>query len=225
MFGWVTEREPGHREKMRLVDGVCFRMVYIARGKGVWAWLSAALAAMRLRRMGVRQALFPTSYPYRTVFERCGIAGIHPAPLYRATAAAIVCRYMAQRGIEKRSATLLFRAERVTPEVCRAVELICAETRYMVLAAGGGGESFSREMALRHGVALRLCSPDEQVGADLTVCFDAGGPGSGAVLRLDDSLCVEYNDPRPPELLAALWSAGVLDAAKLEVRKVIPPPE
>ena len=219
MIGWVSVRERGAAEPPREENGIRFFPVWVAKGDGIWARLTAWAAARRLRRAGVRRAVLPTSCPFSASFARQGIEALSPAPLYRATAAAIVRRYMDERCIEPKRATILFTAARVTPELRRAVEALCGDTRYLALSALEGGEAFGRELALRRGVALRLCAPDAALRADLTVCFDAFAARPDA-LRLDESLHVAYADRRPTELLAALWSAGVLDAKKRVGRAV-----
>ena len=91
MYGYVayhTAEEPPYRG----FGGVRFRAVYVAEGESLRARLSARAAARRLAREGVRCAVFPADYPYCEVFARYGVAPPPSAPLYRATAAAIVRR-------------------------------------------------------------------------------------------------------------------------------------
>lgn len=218
MIGWVYLK--GDPEPPCESDGVHFCPVCVARGDGLGPRLSSWFAAYRLRRAGVRRAVLPHDWLFQTSFERHGIAAVLLSPLYRATAAAIIRCCMAGRGIKPERATILLVAKRVTLELRNAAKNLCADTRYLALLTEEGGEALSRELALCFGVALRLCAQGEAPCADLTVCFDSYAAWPDA-LRLDETLRVTYNDRRSTELLAALWSAGVLDVKELSVRETV----
>ena len=218
MYGYVayhTAEEPPYR----VFGGVRFRAVYVAEGESLRARLSARAAARRLAREGVRCAVFPADYPYCEVFARYGVAPPPSAPLYRATAAAIVRRYLAQSGVEPRNAVVTFAAERVTPELRRAVETLCAEVRYIALAIPQDGDALARSLRRDFGVAARVGPLDALPRADLVVAFGDTNADS-SVLRLDESLDVAYDSELSNELLALLWRAGALDADALQIKNV-----
>jgi len=220
MFGCIDCRPPG-APPFRMIEGVRFRTVSVAPGKSFRAGLSARAAARTLRREGVRLAVFPPDCAYRAVFAKHGIAAPPLAPLYRAAAAGIVTRYLAQRGVEARRALLTFAADCVTPELCRCVRTLCADVRYIALAVPRGG-ALAQALRRDFGVAAQVGPLDALLRADLIVTFD-DTPAEGAVLRLDERLRVVFDSEHPNELLALLWRAGALDAASLRVRDVILP--
>lgn len=206
---------------VRVVGGVRFRVVRAAEGHGLYAGLSARAAAAKLRREGVRCALFPPDYPFVPLFVRHGVEPPPLAPLYRAAAPAIVRRYMARCGIDPRAAMVAFAAEHTTPELVRCVAALCGEIRYIALCVPDGGEAFARALRREFGVAARVGAADALPRPDLTVVFDETGVPGGA-LYLDEALSVAFDDPRPNALLALLHRAGALDAAALRVVSVAP---
>ena len=215
MFGFVcchSEEQP----RFRVIEGTQFRAVYVTPGRSLRARMSCHAAARALRRDGVREAVFPPESVYRAAFARRGISPLSPVPLYHATAVAIVRRYMEQLGIDARHATAAFAAERVTPEIMRAVETLSGEIRYIALCMPGG-EELARVLQREHGVAARLSTLPQR--ADLRVAFGKAEV-VGDVLRIDSALRVAYDSPYPNELLAALFRAGSLDADALFVTSV-----
>lgn len=219
MFAYVSYRSPD-MPPIRSIGGARFHAVYVAEGDSVRAKLSARAAARALRRAGVRSAVFPPDYPYRSIFARFGVLAPSLAPLYRATAAQIVRRYMEQRGIVPRSATIVFAASAVTPELRRCVESLCADVRYITLAVPRGGNALADALRREFGVAAHPGTPDTAAG--LTVVFD-DIPTVGNVLRLDEALRVSYDNAPSTELLAALWRMGAFHAASARVLAVDPP--
>ncbi len=219
MFGLVCDHA-AEEPRERVLAGVRFCAVYVAGGNPLRVRLSSRAAARVLARRGVREAVFLAGAAELGIFAGRGITPISAGTLYRATAAAIVRRYLAQRGMDFRRVTLAFAAERVTAELCHTIELLSADVRYLVLCAPGGAALADR-LQLERGVALRLCDK-EPLRADLTIAFD-GIETSGAALRLDDALCVTYDSPYPNELLTVLWRTGALDADRLQVMSVHPP--
>ena len=220
MYGLIAYRA-ADMPPVRVIGGVPLRTVYAAEGCSLRAALSARLAAAALRRAGVRLAAFPADYPYRSIFARCGVASPSPAPLYRAAAAAIVRCFAAQRGIDLRSAPVVFAAEYVTPDLTRCVEALCAEVRYVMLAVPRGGETLAQTLRRRYGAAAPVVPGGAAPRGALTVIFDET-PARGNALRLDDALRVTYDSPYPQDVLGLLWRAGALDAAALRVKAVEP---
>lgn len=215
MLGYVAYRAKGSPlTPTRVIEGVRFRAIYVRRGDGIAARLSARAAARALHRAGVRCAVFPPDYPHRALFVRYGVSPPPLTPLCHAFAAEIVRRYAARRGLALHRAAVAFAAPRVTPEVRRAVWELSAEARYIVLQIPGGGGELARALRRERGVAARVTAPGEAVSADLTVCFGpCGASGTGAVLPL---YALERSDEAPNaelDLYAALLLAGVFDAS------------
>lgn len=216
MFGLIayrTEEKPPEQ----VVDGVRFHTVQVAEGQGPRARLSARAAASALRRGGVHLALFPPEYPLIQLFARRGVVPPPSAPLFRAAAPAIVRRYMRQRGVDPRAAMVAFAAERITPELCRCVTELCGEIRYPALCVPEGGESLALSLRRNFGAAVRVGTVDALPRPDLFVTFD-DTPVPGEALCLDETLDIQFDDPRPVALLALLYRAGALDADALSIK-------
>lgn len=210
MLGYVDYREGGlGAASTRVIGGVRFRAVYVRRGNGIAARLSARAAAHVLRSGGVRRAVFPQDYPHRAVFAEYGVLPPPLTPLCHALAAGIVRRYAARRGLGLHRAAVAFAAPHVTPELRRAVWELSAETRYIVLRIPEGGGELARLLRRERGVAVRVAAPGETVSADLTVCFaPCGALGEGAVLPLYVPESPEDAPGAGLELCAALCLAG-----------------
>lgn len=210
MLGYVDYRAEGpSAAPARVIGGVRFRVIYVRRGDGIAARLSARTAARALRRGGVRCAVFPPDYPHRALFKGYGVSPPPLTPLYHALAAGIVRRYAARRGLDLQRAAVAFAAPRVTPELRQAVWELSDEARYIVLRIPGGGEELARSLRRARGVAARVAAPEESLSAGLTVCFEpCEASGEGVALPL--------YAPEPPggvsgaelELCAALFLAG-----------------
>lgn len=216
MFGYVAYRAP-EMPPVRVIEGARFRAVYVLPGNTLRARLSARAAARALARESVQAAVFPPEYTHRELFARYGIAAPPLAPLYRATAAAIVRRHLAQSEIEPRRASVAFAAESVTPELRRAVFALAADVRYIALAIPHGGDALAQALRRKLGVAARVGPFEMLPSADLVVAFDETECDA---LRLDETLRVVYDSPYPNELLAALWRAGAINADALCVKNV-----
>ncbi len=220
MFGWIRYHGPEREEPpLQRVEGATLRTVCVPAGETLRARLACDAAARRLRREGVREAVFPEGFAYRERFARRGVLPVPVPPLYRASAAAIVRCVLRQKGIDPRSAELAFCAEGVTAELRALVYALAAEARYVALSVPRGGEALSRALMRDCGAAARLLAPGEPVRAALTVDFD-GASGRAGALRLDDTLRVDYEGALPCGLLAALWRSGALDAGTLRVERV-----
>lgn len=215
MLGYIAYRVDGSPAvPTRVIGGARFRVVYVRRGDGIAARVSARAAARALRRAGVRCAVFPPDYPHRALFARYGVLPPPLTPLYHALAAGIVRRYAVRRALDLRRASVAFAAPHVTPELRQAVWELSAEIRYIVLKVPGGGGELARSLRRERGVAARVAAPGENVSADLTVCFGPCGTlGEGAVLPLYEQ---EPSNGAPSaglELRAALFLAGVSGAS------------
>lgn len=209
MTALILYRDGENESEKYLPKPAPLRVVRVPRGAGLRARLAARAAARRLCSMGVRHAVFPADYPFRESFARLGVTPPPLAPLYRASAPAIVRRCMEQMGLAARRAEVMVCAQAVSPELRAFAFELCREVRYLSVMAPRGGEELMRELRRERGVAPRF-------RPDLTVSFD-GAAADGSVLRLDETLRVRYDSPLPNAVLAALWSAGALDARALRV--------
>ena len=214
MLGYVAYRADGlPAAPARVIGGVRFRAVYVRRGEGAAARLSARAAARALRRRGVRCAVFPPDYPHRALFARYGVLPPPLTPLCHALAAGIVRRYATRRALDLRRAAVAFAAPYVTGELRQAVWELSAEIRHIVLSVPGGGE-LARSLRRERGVAARVAAPGEGVSAGLTVCFEpCGAFGEGAVLPLYEREPRGGAPSAELELYAALFLAGALDVS------------
>lgn len=224
MLGLVGYREHGERAaEIRVIRGVRFCAVNILPGTGMRARWSLYCAARTLARADAHRAVVETDDAAREYLAERGVSEVSAAPLYRATAEAIARRYLAQKGIDPAHATVAFAGERVTPELRRAVFLLARDVRYVVLRIPRAEAELARSLRAEMGVAARLAASDEDVRADLTLCFEPCEAARGGLRLYDPALTVEYDDELPTRLLSALWSAGTLDVQTLAVRSVETP--
>lgn len=210
MFAMITYR--GREDTAGLPENVRIPVVSVPHGTGLRARMAAAAAAKKLRCAGVRQAVFPPDYPYADVFARRSIAVPPLAPLYCATAHAIVLCCMERMGLQPRRAEVMLAARQVSPELRSLAFRLCGEVRYVSLAVPWGGEELAQELRRSRGVAPRF-------RPDLIVSFDGTEAGENA-LTLDEELQVEYDSALPGRLLAALFASGMLRAEELRVRNI-----
>ena len=106
MLGLVSYRDAGEKNGARTLCGVRFCAVYIARGEGMAARLSARRAAKYLKWHRVSYAVFPKDYPCKSVFARLGIVSPPEQPLRMTKAEEIVRCAMAQRGLRPECARI-----------------------------------------------------------------------------------------------------------------------
>ena len=223
MLGLVSYRDAGEKNGARTLCGVRFCAVYIARGEGMAARLSARRAAKYLKWHRVRYAVFPKDYPCKSAFARLGIAPPPEQPLRMAKAAEIVRCAMAQRGLRPECAPL----EAAARELARDV-------RYLSLCTPGQ-ERIARSLRWDCGASVYEVQRGEQLVSDLAVCFDDVPPPFGAVLPLAEALLkVEYGaaeieDAAPDwdqnQLICALYAALVRRADEIWVKDVKFPPK
>ena len=90
MMGLICYRDAGEKNGTRMLCGVNFCAVYVTRGEGVLAQLSAKRAVKYLKKRRVRQAVFPKGYPNAPVFARLGILPPDERPLRQVKTSAIV---------------------------------------------------------------------------------------------------------------------------------------
>ena len=198
-----------------LPDGARFRTVFVSPGTGLRAKCAARAAARALRRDSVREAVFPEGYVFRDLFARAGITAVPLAPLYRATASALVRFRLAQLGIDPRHAAVTLAAGSVTPELRRAAKSLSADVRRIALAVPGGA-ALAGMLRRELGIAIQVGAAADLPRADLIVDFSGTAVKDG-VLSLGETLPAIYDSPLPNALLSALWRSGVLVPEDLRV--------
>lgn len=220
MLGYVSFRAgAASAAPVREVGGIPVRAVSVLPGDTLRARFSARTAACALLHSGVRRAVFEEKAIQRAAFVRRGIEELTAAPLFRATAAALTRRCMAQRALDPRRSVVALAAEASWPELWHAAEALCADVRYLVLAAPDGAMLAARLRRSR-GVAVHLAAPDSTLRADLTVAFDDVRVPA-ATLRLDSSLHAVYSGGMSIAALTLRLCAGALDADALHVESVM----
>ena len=227
MFGYVFV---GAAQGEPALCGAPFCAVEVKAGGTLAARRSARQAARRLARRGIREAVFPEGYLFFPLFARCGVRPVPTAPLYRATAGAILRRALAQRGAKPPESTVALAAARVTAELAQTAWQIAPRVRYLALAVDGGGEALAYELRRELGVAARVYPRGAAPDATITLSFDGGAglPRRGVVPLDSPALGVEYVMPeeiRAPGcdengLLAALVRLGTLQPETLTVRRL-----
>ena len=227
MLGLVSYRDAGEKNGARTLCGVRFCAVYIVRGEGMAARLSARRAAKYLKWHRVRYAVFPKDYPCKSAFARLGIVSPPEQPLRMTKAAEIVRCAMAQRGLRPECARIALLSAAAARELARDV-------RYLSLCTPGQ-ERIARSLRWDCGASVYEVQRGEQLASDLAVCFDDVPPPFGAVLPLAEALLkVEYGaaeieDAAPDwdqnQLICALYAALVRRADEIWVKDVKFPPK
>lgn len=230
MLGLVAYREPGEKNGLRTLGGVRFRAVYVERGGGLRAALSAKRAAKYLRKHRVRQAVFPPDFPMKEVFARRGVLPPDERALRGQMAAEIVRRAMAQLGLPPERTRLALAAARPSAALNAAALVLAREVRYLTLCTPEA-ERLSRIMRWDWGVSVCAAAAGTALCADLAVAFDDHAPLCRCpVLPLgDETLTVIYGAPALAEetvrwdgqqLLRALFAAGALKTGEICIEQV-----
>lgn len=230
MLGLVAYREPGEKNGLRTLGGVRFRAVYVERGGGLRASLSAKCAARDLQKHRVRRAVFPPDFPLKEAFARRGVLPPDERALREQMAAEIVRRAMAQLGLPPERTRLALAAARPSAALNAAAPVLAREVRYLTLCYPGA-ERLSRIMRWDWGVSVCAAAAETALCADLTVVFNGLAPPCRCpVLPLgDETLTVIYGAPALAEettrwdgqqLLRALFAAGALKTGDIRIARV-----
>lgn len=229
MLGLICYRDAGEKNGVRMLCGARFHAVYVLRGEGLRAALSAKRAAGELQKRRVRRAVFPPDYPYAGVFARRGVLPPEEAPLRMAKSAEIILCAMTQCGLAPEGARVALVSSQPSAVLETAALSLVRRVRYLTLCTPCG-EHLGRRLRWDHGVSACVAAPEEPLRANFAAAFDActcrcGGP----VLPLGDgALRVRYGAPLPREaaswemrqLICALFAAGVLAEEKITVEEV-----
>ena len=212
MLGLVCYRDTGEKNSAHTLCGVRFGAVYVTRGEGLRAVLSAKRAARYLQKQHVRYAVFPKDYPHEALFARFGILPPADQPLRMAKAAEIVHCAMARLALAPERARIAFCASSQSPALEAAARELVKEVRYLMICAPNG-ERLARTLRWDCGASVHSPERGEKIAADLTVCFDEICPADGAVLPLGSgALSVEY-ETETPDAAAGMWNENQLICA------------
>ena len=230
MQGLVSYRGAGEKNGMRTLCGARFCAVFVSRGEGMTARISALRAAKYLKARRVHQAVFPKDYQYADIFARFGILPPSDRALRQVKAAEIVRCAMEKLGLAKESARITLVAASPSAALESAAFALSREVRYLSLCAPGD-ERIARALRWDCGAGVSVGTTE---GADLAAVFSGGAARCRCpVLALEDmALAVRYEADGLPAaaekweknaLLCALHAAGALDAASIFVKDVVFP--
>ncbi|MGM9662876.1 MAG: hypothetical protein ACI3WR_07305 [Oscillospiraceae bacterium] len=229
MTGLVLQEDgrQTHGEESRL--GLRFYTVRLPKGGGLRGRLAAERAARLLRRQGVRYCVFPEGFRETERFRRCGVLPVDPSPLWREKAAQWTLAERAARGL---GGPVAVAAERVTPEVERAVERLSRRVGRVELTLCPGAEALQRKLLRGSGAPLRLIDMAQAARAETLLDFTAREGKRFPALRLGGE--ERAKPPRfvlAPERMGevpqgvdtgafftALWRGGALAAEEIGVR-------
>lgn len=234
MLGYIEYDENNkivHLAQRRMLGGTFLALTFGRENRGVAARFHAVRAAKRMHDQGVRRAVFPVDFPYTSLFIRQGVLPMETLPLRRVICAAFVKRRMEELGIAPTQGVIALSGEYLSREMRAVTKSLALSFRYVLLAAGEGGEELARELRREYGISLLLKPTRDQLErADALVLFSPRGDltGENKVLcalypggeytrgRLPLSLGKEMVRTLPPncdleQLAAALHAMGVLD--------------
>ena len=232
MTGLVSYRGAGEKNGVRTLCGARFCAVFVSRGAGMAARLSARRAAKYLKARGARQAVFPKDYPHADVFARFGVLPPSERALRQVKAAEIVRCAMEKLGLAKEGARIALVAASPSAALESAAFALSREVRYLSLCAPGD-ERIARALRWDCGASVSVCSRAAE-GADLAAVFSGGGVHCRcpALAIEDPALAVRFGAEGLPAaaekwaenaLLCALYGMGALDAASIFVKDVVFP--
>lgn len=218
-FGMLCWGETKGVERVRLLEAPFWKITVPYGKSGRLRRLRLRIAAGKLKRLGVTQAVLPENFSYRETLENVGIFPVSTLALRREIAA----DWAMAAGREGSSAAV--RADAMTPEVVRTVTELSLRRRYILLSVPRGGEELARRLRREYGVSLELArNGGELEGAGAVAAFSpAEGIEHPLVLRIYDetqpmpelSLPMEIASQIPrgvcrEQFLAVLREAGVL---------------
>ncbi len=234
MLGLVCYRDTGEKNSARMLCGVRFGAVYVPRGKGLRAVLSAKRAAKYLQKRHVRYAVFPKDYPHEALFARFGVLPPAEQPLRMAKSAEIVRCAMARLALAPERARIALCASSQSPALEAAARELVKEVRYLMVCAPNG-ERLARTLRWDCGASVHTLQTDERIAADLSVCFDDFPLPDGLVLPLGSgAVSVAYGTENlgdaamiwnEDQLICALYASLARRADEIWVKDVKMPPD
>lgn len=227
MLGWIRyEETDAPRIERKLFGDTAVLAVRVPRRRGVRGVFAAHRAASLLTRQRVRFAAFPADYPYMDMFLRRGIAAADVTRLNLACAPQIALSALRQSGGSAENANVALMSEKVCGELHGAARSLARTVRYLTLQTPDA-EALALALRREYGVAAKVLREGDAVRADLALSFDA--TGEGCIALTDEHLETLYSAEIDGEictdapLLAALLSAGALQARDIRLERLILP--
>lgn len=230
MLGLVCYRDGKEKNGTRTLFSLRVCAVYVERGEGMRARLSAKRAAKYLKKRHVRAAVFPCGYPCASVFAAAGIMPPPELPLRMAKAAEITLCAMKTFGILPEKARVALVSSSINGALDAAAYSLVKTVRYLTLCTPERAR-LARALRWDSGASVQEAQSVEEIDTDLAVVFDAFAPMCRCPqLRLSDpALLVEWEtagtggeetlwDAR--QLLAVRFAAGMLRADEICVKMV-----
>lgn len=201
----------------------------------------AERAAALLRRMGVRQAVFPGGFLYSQEFERQDVRPVDTLPLYRAAAAELALAAIRDKRMNPEQTLVAAAGRSMTHDMQAAMLRLVPQVRYVGVFAGRDGERFCRRLEREYGApvisqpagrrpgiesCLLLFSPVKDLPAGqaavLPLYDGAPPPGDNVLRRVEFRVPMKIRTEFPLEcdgeqLIAALLAAGAVAVEKLEI--------
>ena len=227
MFGYIIW-DPSGKPKValdrRLIGGVPFVTLEV-HGEGRRVRRRVLRGAAQMKRMGVRRCVMPEDWQAPRETELCPV---EEDKLRQALLPQLLDRFCAERELVLEQSTTLLCAPRADPAVWAAARLLARRSRHLVLSVEGDRalcEALWREYGLSAGGGGQAAM---QVSfADPTYPVPALLMGKNCQIRQKvsyrlDPLHVEKlgEYPLTPQLLCALWEAGAVPLAAIEVLSV-----
>ena len=243
MIGYIAYREGVKTWSVegRNLLGLRFLQLTLPKGRKLLGQYYASRAARAMGRLGVRQAVFPTDFPWRELFARRGVAGVDLLPLYRRMAPQIVRKQMAELGLSPGATTVAAVGDNLTGELGKILTELALQVRYLAVSMRYGAEEFCHSLRREYGVSalqrptraqleeaqvLLLFAPREDLRGDNPIALRLYGPeeilqGNGVSFGLPPKLEgeLEKNCCRE-QVLSALLSAGILQNYQIPVLEV-----
>ena len=171
MIGYIAYREDvktwAVEEKNIL--GLRFLRLTLPKGRRVLGKHYAGRAARAMGKLGVRQAVFPTDFPWQDLFTRRGVLPVDTLLLYRRMAPQIVKKQMADLGLSPGSTTVAAVGDNLNGELGRILTELALQVRYLTVSMKYGAEEFChslrREYGGRSGLYQSHCAPSVRRGA------------------------------------------------------------
>ena len=149
-FGMLCWGETKGVERVRLLEAPFWKITVPYGKSGRLRRLRLRIAAGKLKRLGLDQAVLPENFSYRETLENVGIFPVSTLALRREIAA----DWAMAAGREDSSAAV--RADAMTPEVVRTVTELSLRRRYILLSVPRGGEELARRLRREYGVSVQL---------------------------------------------------------------------
>ena len=243
MIGYIAYREDVKTwavEEKNLL-GLRFLRLTLPKGRRVLGKHYAGRAARAMGKLGVRQAVFPTDFPWQELFARRGVLPVDTLPFYRRMAPQIVKKQMADLGLSPGSTTVAAVGDNLNGELGRILTELALQVRYLTVSMKYGAEEFCYSLRREYGVsvlqrptraqleeaqALLLFSPREGLACTNPIVLhlydgervlQRNGVTFGLPPKLEGEL--EENCSRE-QVLSALLTAGILQNDQIPVLEV-----